>query len=113
VVGIDLGRGGGPLPDGYRRRREGRTGWEEGEELGAMAERVVAALLDLADRHAGQRVLVVTHGGPLRAALAACGGDMRTVPAVGNGDIEEIAVRDGRMRLSEGFEGARRLDGTH
>jgi broad specificity phosphatase PhoE len=101
------------FPDGYRRRREGRTGWEEGEELGAMAERVVAALLELADRHAGQRVLVVTHGGPLRATLAACGGDMRTVPAVGNGEIEEIAVRDGRMRLSEGFEGARRLDGTH
>jgi probable phosphoglycerate mutase len=86
------------FPDGYRRRREGRTGWKEGEELGAMAERVVAALLDLADRHAGQRVLVVTHGGPLRATLAACGGDMRTVPAVGNGEIEEIAVRDGRMR---------------
>jgi broad specificity phosphatase PhoE len=86
------------FPDGYRRRRQGQTGWEKGEKLGAMAERVVAALLELGDRHAGQRVLVVTHGGPLRAALAACGSDMRTVPAVGNGEIEEIAVRDGRMR---------------
>src|SRR6516165_6393394 len=34
------------FPAGYKRRREGRTGWVEGEELGAMAERVVAALLE-------------------------------------------------------------------
>jgi len=93
------------FPDGYRRRREGRTGWEKGEELGAMAERVVAALLDLADRHSGHRVLVVTHGGPLRATLAACGRDMRTVPAAGNGEVVEIAVRDGRMRRIKSTRG--------
>jgi probable phosphoglycerate mutase len=86
------------FPDGYRRRREGRTGWVEGEELGAMAERVVAALVELAGRLDGRRVLVVTHGGPVRATLTACGVDMRTVPGVGNGDVEEIEVRDGRMR---------------
>jgi probable phosphoglycerate mutase len=37
-------------PAGYRRRREGDTGWVEGETLGAMAGRVVAALLEFADR---------------------------------------------------------------
>jgi probable phosphoglycerate mutase len=85
-------------PEGFRRRREGRTGWEQGEELGAMAQRVVSALLNVAERHAGQRVLVVSHGGPVRATLAACGVDTRAVPSVQNGDVEEIVVRDGRMR---------------
>ena len=72
-------------PEGYRRRREVRTGWEHGEELGAMSERVVSSLLEIAARHPGQRVLVVTHGGPVRATLAACGVDMRTAPGVRNG----------------------------
>jgi probable phosphoglycerate mutase len=85
-------------PEGYRRRREGRTGWEHGEELGAMAERVVSSLLEIAESHPGRRVLVVTHGGPVRATLAACGLDVRTAPGVQNGDVQEIAVRDGRMR---------------
>jgi broad specificity phosphatase PhoE len=84
--------------EGYRRRREGRTGWDEGEDLGAMAERVVSALLDLGARYPGRRVLVVSHGGPIRAALAACGLDARSEPAARNGDIDELAVRDGRMR---------------
>ena len=84
-------------PEGFRRRREGRTGWERGEELGTMAERVVSSLLEIAARHPRRRVLVVTHGGPVRAVLAACGVDMRTAPAVGNGDVQEIAVQNGRM----------------
>jgi broad specificity phosphatase PhoE len=85
-------------PAGYRRRREGHTGWVEGETLGAMAERVVAALLEFADREPEGRVLVVSHGGPLRAVLTACGIDPRERPNARNGDVEEIAVRDGRMR---------------
>jgi probable phosphoglycerate mutase len=85
-------------PEGYRRRREGRTGWQQGEELGAMAARVVSALGEIAERRVGHRVLVVTHGGPIRATLAACGVDMRMIPAARNGDVEQIAVRDGRMR---------------
>src|SRR5262249_19821935 len=43
-------------PDGYERRRAGRTGWVEGEEYGAMAERVIEALLGLGVRRPGQRV---------------------------------------------------------
>jgi broad specificity phosphatase PhoE len=84
-------------PDGYRRRRTGMTGWDHGEDLAAMANRVAAALFDLAARYPGRRVLVVTHGGPVRATLAACGVDPRTAPGARNGDVEEIAVRDGRM----------------
>jgi len=92
-------------PEGYRRRREGRTGWAEGEDLGAMAERVVSALHDLGAVYPGRRVLVVTHGGPIRAALAACGLDTGSEPAVRNGDVDEISVRDGRMRWMHSTRG--------
>src|SRR5262249_51966386 len=103
---VDVGEGSGRTStevaarysEGYARRREGRTGWSEGEELGAMADRVVSALLELGVRHPGRRVLVVTHGGPIRAVLAACGLDSRSEPAARNGDVDEIAVLDGRMR---------------
>jgi probable phosphoglycerate mutase len=86
------------FPEAYRRRQKGRTGWVEGEELGAMAQRVVAALLDLAGQHQGRRLLVVTHGGPMRAMRAACGADSAAQPAAANGEIDEIVVRDGSMR---------------
>jgi broad specificity phosphatase PhoE len=92
-------------PEGYRRRRAGLTGWVEGEELAAMGARVVAALLEIADRDPDGRVLVVTHGGPIRATLAACGEDPRARPAVRNGDIDEILVRDGRMRWLHSIRG--------
>jgi broad specificity phosphatase PhoE len=35
-----------------------------------MAERVVESLLDIAERHVDERVLVMTSGGPIRAAQA-------------------------------------------
>jgi probable phosphoglycerate mutase len=85
-------------PEGLERRLAGLTGWLEGEELAAMAARVIAALLEIGGRPSDAPVLVVTHGGPVRAALTACRVDVRDRPIVGNGDIEEIAIRDGRMR---------------
>jgi broad specificity phosphatase PhoE len=85
-------------PQGLERRRSGLTGWLEGEELVEMAARVVAALLEIGGRDRDGPVLVVTHGGPVRAVLTACGVEVRERPIVGNGDIEEIAIRDGRMR---------------
>ena len=49
---------------GYER------GWDDGETYEAMGERVLAALEELAARHEGERIVAVTHGGPIRAALA-------------------------------------------
>jgi thiosulfate oxidation carrier complex protein SoxZ len=66
-------------PEGFLRRRGGQTGWTEGEELGAMAERVVAALLEIAGRHPDGRLLVVTHGGPMRATLGSGYTDVRVL----------------------------------
>ena len=58
------------FPDGYRRWLARAHGWENGESYEELGERVVAALLELAGRHHGELILVVTHGGPIRAAHA-------------------------------------------
>jgi len=92
-------------PQGYERRRAGMTGWTQGEELAAMAARVVGTLLEIAARHPDGRVLVITHGGTVRATLAACGLEPRTRPMVRNGDVDEILVRDGRMRWLHSIRG--------
>jgi 2,3-bisphosphoglycerate-dependent phosphoglycerate mutase len=84
-------------PDGVRRRLAGETGWERGEEFGAMRERVVAALVDIASAHPGGRVLVVTHGGPVVAAWLAAGGAFEERPTVGNGHVLPVRVEGGRI----------------
>jgi broad specificity phosphatase PhoE len=43
-----------------------------GESYALLRARVVAAVDELRAAHAGRTVCVVTHGGPIRAALAAC-----------------------------------------
>ena len=58
------------FPEQFRRWLEHGPGWEDGETHEQMGERVVAALRELARRHPHERVVVVTHGGPIRAALA-------------------------------------------
>ncbi|HXY17309.1 MAG TPA: histidine phosphatase family protein [Gaiellaceae bacterium] len=74
-----------------------RTGpWGDGETTDAMAARVTAALREIADAHAGETVLVVTHGGPVRAVLRASG-----VPpdgSIGNCSVTRISVEDGEFR---------------
>ncbi|MCY7301516.1 MAG: histidine phosphatase family protein [Thermoleophilia bacterium] len=47
-----------------------RGAWGDGETTEAVAERVVAALSRVRQAHPEGLVLVVAHGGPLRAALA-------------------------------------------
>jgi broad specificity phosphatase PhoE len=58
-------------PEGFRRWRAGGTGWDDGESYGEMSTRILAAVDEIADRHDGGRVLIVTHGGPIRAIHAA------------------------------------------
>jgi probable phosphoglycerate mutase len=66
-----------------------------GEPDEAVAERVLQAW------HAGERVLVVTSGGPIRAALAhARGLDLaaaRRLPRAGNCEVVELELRDGAL----------------
>lgn len=57
-------------PEEYERWRETGRGWPDGEDFDAMQERVVGAILGIAAGHPGEQVLVVTHGGPMRAIHA-------------------------------------------
>jgi phosphoserine phosphatase len=59
------------FPEGFARWREGFPGWDDGETYEEMTERVLGAVLGIARRHEGGRVLVVSHGGPIRAIHAA------------------------------------------
>jgi broad specificity phosphatase PhoE len=49
-------------------------GWSSGESYEQLADRVVAALVDIAAGHPDDTILVVTHGGPVRAVSAHCEG---------------------------------------
>jgi len=80
------------FPEGARRRLAGETGWEHGEAFEAMGDRVTEALLEIAAAHDGDRVLVVTHGGPITAAWLACGGTFEDRPAVSNCHVLPIRV---------------------
>ncbi len=93
------------FPDGFRRWSEWQTGWEDGETYDEMGERVVGAVVRLAGEHPGGRILVVSHGGAIRALHAAAAGiDIATFrqlrQVVENARVTSILVENGR--LSEG-----------
>lgn len=77
-----------------------------GEPLTAFEARVLAALERLADRCAGERVLLVTHGGVMRLLLAEARGLPRRQllrVEVGHGDLFGLRVgfRDATLWLEE------------
>lgn len=67
--GITAAEAADRYPEGHGRWLAGGTGWTDGETYAAMAERVVTGLGEVAERHpaASERVVIVTHGGPIRA----------------------------------------------
>jgi probable phosphoglycerate mutase len=69
--------------------------WGDGESAEEMAGRVLAALHAIAESHPGGTVLVVSHGGPLRAVLLHCAAD-RDAP-IENCDVIRVTVGDGRL----------------
>jgi broad specificity phosphatase PhoE len=86
------------FPDGYRRWLELASGWDDGETYEALGERVVPTLLRIAAVHDAQPVLVVTHSGPIRAALAAADGiayaeARRAVRRIDNCAVFRLAVQ--------------------
>jgi len=91
------------FPEGFHRWQEGHTGWEQGETYEEMGRRVVPAVLAIAARHHGQTVLVVTHGGSIRACRAAAAGvdyamSRRTdLRPTGNCDVIAMTVADSRL----------------
>jgi broad specificity phosphatase PhoE len=90
------------FPDAFGRWLAGGEGWENGETYDEMAERVLAAVRQIAGEHPESTVLIVSHGGPIRALHAAAQGmtvhDYRRLHRVEpNARLSALAVEDGRL----------------
>ena len=90
------------FPDGFARWRDGYPGWKDGETYEAMTERVLRAVDEIAAEHEGGRVLVVSHGGPIRAMhAAALGLDVhayrRLRPVEPNARLSAVCFVDGKL----------------
>src|SRR5262245_32760792 len=77
------------FPEEFRRWLDYGQGWDDGETYEQMGSRVIAALEELAWKHHGERIIAITHGGPIRAALARAAGTSysearREGPSIGN-----------------------------
>jgi len=86
--------------DGYARWRAYGHGWDDGETYEELGLRVVAGLQRIAGSHPDQQVLAVTHGGPIRSALAAAEHvsfekARRSIAVLENCATVRIVVRDG------------------
>lgn len=77
-------------PEGVRA-----PGEESREEVAA---RVVPALLEIAGRHRGARLIVVSHGGAIRSVLQHAEPEVRH-PRIGNASVHSFRVEDGDLRL--------------
>jgi probable phosphoglycerate mutase len=91
------------FPEQFARWRDYEAGWEDGESYEEMSRRVIAGLLELATAHEGERILAVSHGGPVRAAYALADGithseARRRGPVVANAFVAEFAVEAGVFR---------------
>lgn len=89
-------------PDAFRRWLDGGEGWEGGETYADMSERVLRALRRLADAHPEELILVVSHGGPIRAIQAAAAGmDVHAYRKLHrvepNARLSRVAVENGRI----------------
>lgn len=90
-------------PEGFRRwARDWSGGWPDGETYDDLGRRVVADLQTIAARHPEGRVLAVTHGGAIRAVLAAIAGlsfesGRSAIAFVENCAVVELAVRGGKL----------------
>jgi broad specificity phosphatase PhoE len=78
----------------FPRAREGP--WGDAETTDDMTHRVLEALRRIATAHPGGQVLVVAHGGPLRALLRHCEAE-RDGP-IENCHVVRIRVEDGVLR---------------
>jgi broad specificity phosphatase PhoE len=75
---------------------EAQTGpWGDDETPEQLETRVFEALLQIAEEHPGGQVLVVSHGGPMRAMLRRSG---LPVERIANAHVARIVVEDGAVR---------------
>lgn len=90
-------------PEGFRRWSEGGAGWQDGESYEDMHARVVAAYERVCALHADARVLIVAHGGTVRALTAHAVGlglhDRRRIDGVRNCSLTALEHRPEWNRL--------------
>ena len=111
---VDVGSWGGltreecesRFPAEFQRWREGGAGWEDGESYDDMSARILAAVRTIAADHPEGAVLVVSHGGPIRAVHAeALGVDIathrRTGPVEPNARLSAVSIEGGRCARLE------------
>ena len=94
------------FPEGFARWIEYGHGWDDGETYDELGTRVVAGLLNIGARHLDVAVLAVTHGGPIRSALAAADRvafdeARRSIHVIGNCAVVRLAVRDGQLERGD------------
>jgi broad specificity phosphatase PhoE len=90
------------FPEGFARWQEGYPGWDDGESYEQMTDRVITAVKRIAAAHPDERVLVVSHGGPIRAMHAeALGLDVhayrRLRPVEPNARLSAVCFVEGRL----------------
>jgi broad specificity phosphatase PhoE len=90
------------FPEGFERWISGGSGWEDGETYEEMGERVLGAVRKIAAAHPGGRILVISHGGPIRAIHAAAAGVgihefRRLQPVEPNARLTAVTVENGRI----------------
>ena len=90
------------FPIGFARWLEYGHGWDDGETYDELGARVVSGLVRIGHEHDGKDVLAITHGGPIRSALAAAervpfDQARRSIHVVGNCAVVRLAVRDGKL----------------
>ena len=108
---IDVGSWSGLTTDEIQRRDPAARdrvaaygyGWEDGENPDEMQARALEAVSRIAAEHPRGRVLVVAHGGVIKAIRAAAAGVSyveyrRRVPVVANCEVSGVAVEDGILR---------------
>jgi broad specificity phosphatase PhoE len=89
-------------PEDFARWLRGGTGWNDGETYEEMSARVIGAIAAIVAHHPEGRVLVVAHGGPIRAVhAAALGMDVheyrRLRPVEPNARLSAVCADNGRL----------------
>lgn len=90
------------FPEGFARWKLGFPGWEDGESYEAMTDRVLEAVKSIAADNPDGRVLVVSHGGPIRAMHAAAldldvHAYRRLRPVEPNARLSAVCFAEGRL----------------
>jgi broad specificity phosphatase PhoE len=89
-------------PQDFARWRDGGAGWTDGETYEEMSARVLESISAIAAAHPDERILVVSHGGPIRAVhAAALGMDVheyrRLRPVEPNARLSAVCTENGRL----------------